>query len=163
MSKKSPIRRIFRIFLGVILGIVLLLLTTVTVILVTPGARTAVLNKCVKEVNERTDWDVDLGRLYLSPFHHSPMTLYHAYKGTEDLPLHIEIDSLFIGHRGLDTLICVQAMRFQGNLHTDRTIVVDQLLLKQTTFHSDTLIATIGRPLRPLWGGSKAYSHNNES
>lgn len=144
MSKKSPIRRIFRIFLGVILGIVLLLLTTVTVILVTPGARTAVLNKCVKEVNERTDWDVDLGRLYLSPFHHSPMTLYHAYKGTEDLPLHIEIDSLFIGHRGLDTLICVQAMRFQGNLHTDRTIVVDQLLLKQTTFHSDTLIATIG-------------------
>lgn len=91
MSKKSPIRRIFRIFLGVILGIVLLLLTTVTVILVTPGARTAVLNKCVKEVNERTDWDVDLGRLYLSPFHHSPMTLYHAYKGTEDLPLHIEI------------------------------------------------------------------------
>ena len=42
MSKKSPIRKIFRIFLGVILGIVLLLLTTVTVILVTPGARTAV-------------------------------------------------------------------------------------------------------------------------
>jgi hypothetical protein len=55
MSKKSPIRRIFRIFLGVILGIVLLLLTTVTVILVTPGARTAVLNKCVKEVNEWTN------------------------------------------------------------------------------------------------------------
>ncbi|MBQ4205460.1 MAG: hypothetical protein II662_02245 [Bacteroidales bacterium] len=54
-------------------------------------------------------------------------------------------------------------MRFQGNLHTDRTIVVDQLLLKQTTFHSDTLIATIGRPLRQLWGGSRAYSHNNES
>ena len=105
MSKKSPIRRIFRIFLGVILGIVLLLLTTVTVILVTPGVRTAILNKCVKEVNERTDWDVDLGRLYLSPFHHSPMALYHAYKGTEDLPLHIEIDSLFVGHRGLDTLI----------------------------------------------------------
>lgn len=144
MSKKSPIRRIFRIFFGVILGIVLLLLTTVTVILVTPRVRTAILNKCVKEVNERTDWDVDLGRLYLSPFYHSPMDLYYAYKGTEDLPLHIEIDSLFIGHRGLDTLICIQALRFQGNLHTDRTIVVDQLLLEQTTFHSDTLIATIG-------------------
>ena len=144
MSKKRPIRRIFRIFLGVILGIVLLLLTTVTVILVTPGVRTAILNKCVKEVNERTDWDVDLGRLYLSPFYHSPLALYHAYKGTEDLPLHIEIDSLFVGHRGLDTLICVQTLRLQGNLHTDRTIVVDQLLLEQTTFHSDTLIATIG-------------------
>ena len=155
MSKKSPIRRIFRIFLGVILGIVLLLLTTVTVILVTPGVRTAILNKCVKEVNERTDWDVDLGRLYLSPFHHSPMALYHAYKGTEDLPLHIEIDSLFIGHRGLDTIICVQTLRLQGSmmkpdsgvLNTDfiaRTIALDQLLLEQTTFHSDTLIATIG-------------------
>ena len=144
MSKKGPIRRIFRIFLGVILGIVLLLLTTVTVTLVTPGVRTAILNKCVKEINERTDWDVDLGRLYLSPFHHSPMALYHAYKGTEDLPLHIEIDSLFVGHRGLDTLICVQALRLQGNLHADRTIVVDQLLLEQTTFHSDTLIATVG-------------------
>ena len=155
MSKKRPIWRILRIFLGVILGIVLLLLTTVTVILVTPGVRTAVLNKCVKEVNERTDWDVDLGRLYLSPFHHSPMILYRAYKGTEDLPLHIEIDSLFVGHRGLDTLICVQALRLQGSVmkpesgvsntdFTARIIVVDQLLLEQTTFHSDTLIATIG-------------------
>ena len=52
-KKKNHFWRILRIFLGVILGIVLLLLTTVTVILVTPGARTAVLNKCVKEVNER--------------------------------------------------------------------------------------------------------------
>ena len=25
--------------------------------------------------------------LYLSPFHHSPMILYRAYKGTEDLPV----------------------------------------------------------------------------
>ena len=92
------------------MGIVLLLLITVTVILVTPKARTAVLNKCVEVVNERTDWDVDLGRLYLSPFHHSPMILYRAYKGTEDLPLHIEIDSLYVGHRGQDTLIYVHAL-----------------------------------------------------
>ena len=144
MSKKSLIWRILRIVLGVILGIVLLLLITVTVILVSPSARTAVLNRCVKEVNERTDLDVDLGRLYLSPFHHSPMVLYRAYKGTEDLPLHIEIDSLYVGHRGLDTLIYVRALRLQGNLHTDRTIVLDQLLLEQTTLHSDTLIAAIG-------------------
>ena len=144
MSKKSLIRRILRIVLGVILGIVLLLLITVTVVLVTPGARTAALNKCVKEVNVRTDLDVDLGRLYLSPFHHSPMALYRAYKGKEDLPLHVEIDSLYVGHRGLDTLIYVRALRLQGNLHTDRTIVLDQLLLEQTTIHSDTLIAAIG-------------------
>ena len=155
MSKKRLIWKIPCIVLGVIMGIVLLLLITVTVILVTPKARTAVLNKCVEVVNERTDWDVDLGRLYLSPFHHSPMILYRAYKGTEDLPLHIEIDSLYIGHRGKDTLIYVHALRLQGNVKkpesgisnadlTARNIVVDKLLLEQTTFHSDTMIDAVG-------------------
>ena len=155
MSKKSLIWKIPCIVLGVVLGIVLLLLITVTVILVTPGARTAVLNKCVKVANERTDWDVDLGRLYLSPFHHSPMILYRAYKGKEDLPLQVEIDSLYIGHRGLDTLIYVHALRLQGSMmkpesgvsntdFTSRNIVVDQLLLDQTTLHSDTMIAAVG-------------------
>jgi len=155
VSKKSLIWKIPCIVLGVILGIVLLLLITVTVILVTPKARTAVLQKCVEIVNERTDFDVDLGRLYLSPFHHSPMILYRAYKGEEDLPLRVEIDSLYIGHRGQDTLICVRALRLQGSmkkpgngvLSSDlmaRTIVVDQLLLERTTLHSDTLIAAVG-------------------
>lgn len=155
MSKKRLIWKIPCIVLGVILGIVLLLLITVTVILVTPKARTAVLHKCVEVVNERTDWDVDLGRLYLSPFHHSPMILYRAYKGEEDLPLHIEIDSLYVGHRGKDTLIYVHALRLQGNVNkpgvgessddfTARTIVVDKLLLEQTTLHSDTMIAAVG-------------------
>ena len=155
MSKKSLIWKIPCIVLGVILGIVLLLLIAVTVVLVTPKARTAVLQKCVKEANERTDFDVDLGRLYLSPFHHSPMILYRAYKGTEDLPLHIEIDSLFIGHRGQDTLIYVHGLRLQGCIKKPgdgepkddflaRTIQVDQLLLDQATVHSDTLIGAVG-------------------
>ena len=155
MSKKRLIWKIPCIVLGVILGIVLLLLITVTVILVTPKARTAVLHKCVEVVNERTDWDVDLGRLYLSPFHHSPMILYRAYKGKEDLPLRVEIDSLYIGHRGQDTLIYVHTLRLQGNVKkpesgisntdlTARNIVVDQLLLEQTTLHSDTMIDAVG-------------------
>ncbi|MDY6348327.1 MAG: BamA/TamA family outer membrane protein [Bacteroidales bacterium] len=155
MSKKSLIWKIPCIILGVVLGLVLLLLTAVTVVLVTPGARTAVLHKCVEEVNKRTDYDVDLGRLYLSPFHHSPMILYRAYKGEGDLPLHIEIDSLYIGHRGKDTLIYVHDLRLQGTVEkpadgipntdfTARTIVVDQLLLNNTTVHSDTLIAAVG-------------------
>ena len=154
-NKKRLIWKIPCIVLGAFLGIVLLLLLTVTVILVTPGARTAVLQKCVKEVNERTDWDVDLGRLYLSPFHRSPMILYRAYKGEKDLPLHVEIDSLFVGHRGKDTLIYVHALRLQGNVKkpgngvssedwTARTIVVDQLLLEQTTLHSDTMVEAVG-------------------
>ena len=155
MSKKSLIWRTTRIVLGAILGIVLLLLITVTVILVTPKARTAVLQKCVAEINERTDLDVDLGRLYLSPFHHSPMILYRAYKGKEDLPLHIEIDSLYIGHRGQDTLLYVHGLSLQGCMKKPRngdpkddflarTIVVNQLLLDQTTVHSDTLIEAVG-------------------
>ena len=155
VKKKSLIWKVPCIVLGAILGIVLFLLLTVTVILVTPGARTAVLQRCVKEVNERTDLDVDLGRLYLSPFHHSPMILYRAYKGKEDLPVRIEIDSLYIGHRGKDTLIYVHALRLQGNVRkpvagvpsedlTARTIVVDRLLMEQTTVHSDTLIDAVG-------------------
>ena len=155
MSRKRLIWKIPCIILGVILGIVLLLLTTVTVILVTPGARTAVLHKCVEEVNKRTDLDVDLGRLYLSPFHHSPMILYRAYKGESDLPLRIEIDSLYVGHRGQDTLLYVHGLRLQGCMKKTgsgvpkddflaRTIVVDQLLLDQTTVHSDTLIDAVG-------------------
>ncbi len=155
VSKKNLIWRTTRIVLGAILGIVLLLLIAVTVILVTPKARTAVLQKCVAEINERTDLDVDLGRLYLSPFHHSPMMLYRAYKGKEDLPLHIEIDSLYIGHRGQDTLLYMHGLRLQGCMKKPengepkddflaRTIVVDQLLLDQTTVHSDTLIEAVG-------------------
>ena len=155
MSKKSLIWKIPCIVVGVILGIALLLLITVTVILVTPSARTAVLQKCVAKINTMTDLDVDLGRLYLSPFHHSPMILYRAYKGEEDLPLHIEIDSFYVGHRSQDTLIYVHALRLQGNVKkpkegvsssdlTARTIVVDRLLLEQTTLHSDTLIEAVG-------------------
>ena len=155
MSKKSLLWKIPCILLGVIMGMVLLLLITVTVILVSPKARTAVLQKCVTEINELTDLDVDLGRLYLSPFHHSPMILYRAYKGVEELPIHIEIDSLYIGHRGQDTLIYVHGLRLQGCMKKPgtgvpkddflaRTIVVDQLLLDQTTLHSDTLIEAVG-------------------
>jgi hypothetical protein len=155
VSKKKLIWKIPCIVLGVILGIVLLLVITVTVILVTPSARTAVLQKCVRVVDGWTDMDIDLGRLYLSPFHHSPMILYRAYKGEEDLPLRIEIDSFYVGHRGKDTLIYVHALRLQGNMKKPsvgesnadfmaRTIVVDQLLLEQTTFHSDTLIEAVG-------------------
>ena len=155
MSKKRLIWKIPCIVVGVIVGIVLLLLVAVTVILVTPGARTNVLQRCVAEINERTDFDVSLGRLYLSPFHHSPMVLYRAYKGKEDLPIHIEIDSLYIGHRGQDTMLYVHGLRLQGSMKKPeegepkddfmaRTILVDKLLLDQATVHSDTLIDEVG-------------------
>lgn len=150
MRKRSLIWKIPCIGLGVILVIVLLLLSTATVILVTPGARTALLRKCVEEVNQRTGWDVDLGQIYLSPFYQSPRSLYRAFKGEEDLPLRIDIDSLYVGHRTKDTLIYIHSLRLQGNVEKSaedlmaRTISVDRLLLRQATFHSDSLIETVG-------------------
>ena len=151
MSKKSLIWKIPCIIVGAVLGVVLLLLIAVTVVLTSPKHRATVLQKGLELVNERTDLDVDLGRLYLSPFYQSPKFLYRAYKGEEDLPVHIEIDSLFIGHRGQDTLLYVHALNLQGCLKgepesaiTARDIVVDQLLLDKTTVHSDSLIAAVG-------------------
>ena len=151
MSKKKLIWKIPCIILGVVLGIVLLLLIAVTVVVATPSARTAVLRKGVEMASERTGLDIDLQRLYLSPFHHSPKILFRGYKGKEDLPLHIEIDSLFIGHRGQDTLLYVHELRLKGCMKGDpeadllsRTIVLDSLLLEQATVHSDTLISSIG-------------------
>ncbi len=134
---------------------VLLLLLTVVGVVVTPSVRQAVLEKGVQIANEKTDWDIDLGRIYLSPFHHSPMVLYKAYKGEADLPLHIEIDSLFVGHRGQDTLIYTRALRLEATARTSQIsnlqsqilnlpIVVDTLRLEATTFHSDSLIAPVG-------------------
>ena len=151
MRKKSLIWKIPGITLAVVLGIALLLLIAMTVVLTSPRLRTTLLQKGVEIANERTDLDIDLQRLYLSPFYHSPKSLYRAYKGKEDLSVHVEIDSLFIGHRGQDTLLYVHTLRLKGSMKGDpdvdllsRTIVVDSLLLESATVHSDTLISTIG-------------------
>ena len=140
---------------GIVLGIAVLLLIAVASILYIPSARKAVLDKGIVLAGERTGLDIDLGRIYLSPFHHSPELLYRAYKGKADLPLRIEIDSLFVGHRGLDTLVCTRALRLNATLLTAKNatrssdtpippVVVEQLLLDRTTFHSDSMIAAVG-------------------
>ena len=143
---------------GVLLGIVVLLLMAVAIVLYEPSVRQKVLDKGLAAANEKTDFDIDLGRLYLSPFHHSPMVLYRAYKGEADLPIRVEIDSLFVGHRGVDTLIYARALRLQAKAKTSSInpslseaaqfiippIVVDTLLLDHVTFHSDSLIAAVG-------------------
>ena len=143
---------------GVLLGIVVLLLMAVATVLYEPSVRQKVLDKGLAAANEKTDFDIDLGRLYLSPFHHSPMVLYRAYKGEADLPIRVEIDSLFVGHRGVDTLIYARALRLQAKAKTSSInpslseaaqfiippIEVDTLLLDHVTFHSDSLIAAVG-------------------
>ena len=83
------------------------------------------------------------------------MVLYRAYKGKADLPVQVEIDSLFVGHRGADTLVYTHSLRLKAKILTGgRTapfsdfpslpVVVDTLALDRTTFHSDSLIKTVG-------------------
>ena len=155
MKGKSLFWKIPLAVTGVPVGIVLLLLIVAAGVVVTPAARKAVLDKGVEIANEKTDYDIDLGELYLSPFHHSPMVLYRAYKGQADLPLAVEIDSLFVGHRGVDTLIYTRALRLNAKLMTagreapfsdflSIPIEVEQLRLDETTFHSDSLTAAVG-------------------
>jgi hypothetical protein len=153
VSKKGLWWKIPTAVLGVLLGLVILLLIAVASVICTPAARMAILNKGLIVANEQTDYDIDLGGLYLSPFHHSPMVLYRAYKGEGDLPLQIEIDSLFVGHRGQDTLAYVRALRLKALARTSEVsitdftqmpIEVEELRLESVTFHSDSLIASVG-------------------
>ena len=147
------ISKIFLALLGGVAGLVLLLLIAVASAIYVPALRNKILHKGIVVANDKTDFDIDLGGLYLSPFHHSPMVLYRAYKGEADLPLEVQIDSLFVGHRGQDTLAYVHALRLKATAKTSEVriqnftqmpIEVEHLHLDQTTFHSDSLIASVG-------------------
>ena len=168
MSRKRLLWKIPLAFAGVVSGLVLLLLAAVVTVVATPSLRHAVLDKGVVVAQEKTDWDIDLGGIYLSPFHHSPLVFYRAWKGKEDLPVRVEIDSLFVGHRGQDTLIYVHRLRLQATALTQGRqnliasnplsipIRVEQLELGQTAFHSGSLIKTVG--VYVDLGGLKATS-----
>jgi len=137
---------------GVAVGTVVLLLVAVASVLYVPALREKAIEKGLSVAREQTGMDIDLGNIYLSPFHHSPMALYRAWKGEEDLPLEVNIDSLFVGHRGQDTLIYTHALRLKATALTSQAagdlmatpIVIDSLLLDHTTFHSDSMIAAVG-------------------
>ncbi len=160
---------------GIVLGVLLLLLVAVTCVLYVPSLQTAVVEKGLVIAREKTDMDMDLGDLSLllgdslPPQNQdsfpvfirlSPWTLYRAYKSETDLPLLLDIDSLYIGHRGQDTLVYVHSLRLwaklltselaandtaqQQSTLTDIPIAVNRLLLDRTTFHSDSLIEAVG-------------------
>ncbi|MBQ7191275.1 MAG: BamA/TamA family outer membrane protein [Paludibacteraceae bacterium] len=158
MGRRSLIWKLPTALIGIVLGLVIVLLIALGCVLYLQPLRNQVLSKGIVIANEQTDYDIDLGRLYLSPFHHSPSLIYRAYKGEVDLPVEVQIDSLFVGHRGLDTLIYVRTLRLRAMVKTqsfrpslsDATqlvippIAVDTLLLDDAAFHSDSLIATVG-------------------
>ena len=118
MKKRSLLWKIPLALTGVVLGVVLLLLIAVATVLYVPPVRKAALDKGIAIAQEKTGMDIDLERIYLSPFHHSPWLLYLAYKGEADLPVTVEIDSLFIGHRVQDTLVYVHTLRLNATVLT---------------------------------------------
>ena len=158
MSKRGLWWKVPAIVTGVVLGLGLLLLLTVAVVVVTPSTREAVLDLAAEKglpfAREKTGLDIDWEHLYISPLHESPKLLYRAYKGREDLPVNIEADSLFVGHRGQDTLLYAHSLRLRAVLGTNERglksdftaipIEVDELHIDETTFHSDSLIAAVG-------------------
>ena len=151
--KKSLIWKVPLSVIGVLCGILLLLLIAVATVMYAPSIRHKAVERGVELANQRTDYDVHVGNAYLSPFHQSPAMVYRAYRGKSDLPVIVEFDSLFIGHRGSDTLICLRTLRLHATALTAGhsfssspipPIRVDGLLLEQATFHSDSLIAAVG-------------------
>ena len=157
MSKKKLIWKIPLTLVGILLGLVMFLLIAVTCIFYIPSLRNAVIGKGISIACEKTGYDIDLGGLDISPFHQSPLTYYRAWRGKTDLPIEVKIDSLFVGHRGQDTLIYVHALRLHATVvtsyqhskinfqhFTDIPIIVDELLLDGATFHSDSMIPAVG-------------------
>ena len=152
-EKKKLLWKVPLALAGIGVGTVMLLILSVACVVCVPSLRKAALDKGIALANEYTDLDIDLGKLYLSPFHHSPMAFYHALRGTADLPLAVNIDSLYVGHRGQDTLIYIQTLRLNAQMKTENTgishftdvpIEVERLQIERTTFHSDSMIAAAG-------------------
>ncbi len=145
---------------GIGIVVALLLMIAAACVLYVPSLRAKAIDKALVIAREKTGMDIEIGDAYLSPFHHSPLAFYRAYKGEEDLPLEIAMDSLFVGHRGQDTLVASRTLRLKAVAKTKVTdaqpalsqgadflsipIDVEQLLLEQTTFHSDSMIAAVG-------------------
>ena len=151
MSYKSLLWKIPLSIAGIVIGVVMLLIVGVGCVIYIPSLRSAALEKGLAFANDKSDMDIDVGGLYLSPFYHSPMVLYRAYKGEGDLPLEVKIDSVYIGHRGQDTMIYVHRLRLKAVVRGEgiedllsRVIVVEQLEIESTTFHSDSMIASVG-------------------
>ena len=130
----------------------MLLLVALACVAYVPSLRAVATEKALAIANDKSDMDINVGQIYLSPFHHSPMVLYRAWRGQADLPLEVNIDSLFVGHRGQDTLVYARALRLKAMLLTSEgtddllsiPIVVEHLQLDEATFHSDSMIAAVG-------------------
>ena len=149
MSKKGLIWKIPLAVAGIVTGVVLLLIVAITCVVSVPSLRKAATEKGLAFAREQTGMDIDVGKIEI--LHLSPSSLYRAWRGKADLPVELNIDSVYVGHRGEDTLIYVHTLRLNAKLLTSDNqpltsapIEVEHLLLDRTTFHSDSMIASVG-------------------
>ena len=149
MSKKGLIWKIPLAVAGIAAGVVLLLIVAITCVVSVPSLRKAATEKGLAFAREQTGMDIDVGKIEI--LHLSPSSLYRAWRGKADLPVELNIDSVYVGHRGEDTLIYVHTLRLNAKLLTSDNqpltsapIEVEHLLLDRTTFHSDSMIASVG-------------------
>lgn len=165
MSNRRLLWKIPLALAGIAVGAVLLLMVAITCVVSIPPLWKATTEKGIAFAREKTGMDIDVGQIALSvaspsdslesqlsplTIHLSPSGLYRAWRGKADLPLALNIDSVFVGHRGEDTLVYVHALRLNATLLsaegglTSSPIAVERLQLDKTTFHSDSIIASVG-------------------
>ena len=115
MSAKKLLWKVPLAVTGILIGLVLLLLIAAATVLFVPSLRSAAIEKAVAIAQEKTGLDIGIGDFSLDAGE-SLAGIYRAYKGREDLPVELNIDSLFIGHRGKDTLIYVHNLDLNATL-----------------------------------------------
>ena len=119
---------------------------TVAGLIATPAVRQKILNKGIEIASEKTGYDIELHRLYLSPLHQRPSTIFSD-------SVVIEIDTLFIGHANQDTLLYLDHLALSAlplakdstlsSIHLRDTIPVFRLALDNAVAHTDSLIEAV--------------------
>lgn len=149
-------KRLIWIIPTVLAGIVISLLIVLIGLIAIPTIRQKLLDKGVEMASEMTGYDIQLHRLYLSPFHHSPTISIND-------SLVVEIDTLFVGHADQDTLVYLNRLYLNAlpltwdgsifNIRLRDTIPVNNLTLDNACLHTDSIIdaCTIDAALRHLY------------
>ncbi len=129
-----------------LVGVVIVVILAIVVLVATPSVRKKALDKTTEIASRMTGYDIELRRLYLSPFHQQPSALFHD-------SLVIEIDTLFVGHANQDTLIRLDRLalstlplaknRSLFSIRLRDTIPVFRLALDNAVVHTDSLIEAV--------------------
>ncbi len=119
---------------------------TVACLVASPTIRQKILNKGIEIASEKTGYDIELRRLYLSPFHQRPSTIFSD-------SVVVEIDTLFIGHANQDTLLYLDHLALSAlplakdstlsSIHLRDTIPVFRLALNNAVAHTDSMIEAV--------------------